>query len=474
MKKFNFETRELCPYRDDWNRGGNIVICGALWYIKEDDGIFLLDTEETRVGSYNRPYNRYCVAQGVPAAILAQGKLLAESDFNFAECVYAYIKATEGRYSSHPAYVLPFVLEDWEITLKKLAIIQHDESGYLDNYARMRVGIFLREMANPYLILGLNDKMNHIYFYVCQFEDREETQVVFSDMPIVEERTEAPMIFAQDYEAKTKPRFQTSGFVAAIINLALFYYSEKHWSEYNFADFSVIERINQFIREKRPIKEIANIRKLSFDLPVEVEELCKTYMEVFMPIMEKVWKLKPDVQLECIDGDNIYTYIYAHEVSSLEKLPESEFYKNLNGAQRHTIYSYGRRFLEWMVKTYSITTATQRRVMRAMTKDMPPIQLTIQQNTTITREGEPKKNAGKFRYILTDDKKEIRKIHKRIEKHLDSPAGLRDELLQLQQEGLVSLPLGRPTEIIREVRRLWEDAAPEERTFVTTWGRIKK
>ena len=394
MKQFNFETRELCPYRNDWNRGGNVVICGALWYIKEDDGLFLLDTEETRIGSNSRPYNRYRVAKGLPAAILAQGKMLADSSFSYIECAHAYIKATEDMYSSHPAYLLPAVLEDWEITLKKLAIIQHDESGYLDHYALMRVGVFLKNMANPFAVIGLNDKMNRINFYVCQLLDREETQVLFSDMPIVKERTEAPMIFAQDYEGKTPPRFQTNGFVAAIINLALFYYCEKRWSEYDFTNFSVIERINQFIKEKRPIKDVANLRKLSFDLPVEVEVLCKTYMDTFMPIMHKVWKLKPDVQLECIDKENIYAYIYAHEVSSLEKLPSSELYANLNNEQKHIIYSYGKRFLEWMVKTYHITTATQHRVMKAMTKDMPPIQLQITNNTTITREGKglPRKN----------------------------------------------------------------------------------
>lgn len=474
MNKYNFETRELCPYRDDWNRGGNIVICGALWYIKEEDGMFLLDTEETRKGTYNRPYNRYRVAQGLPAAILAQGKLLANSSFNYIECCRAYVKATEVLHSPHPAYHMPTVLEDWELSLKKMAIIQHDESGYLDNYARMKVGIFLREMSNPYHILGLKDRMNNRYFYTCHFEDKIEPQIVFSDMPNVAERTEAPMIFAQDLETKSPIRFQTNGFVAAIINLAIFFYWEKRWSEYDFTNFSVVELIKSFFKDQRPIKEIANIRKLSFDLPIEVDAICKTYMEVFLPIMQKVWKMQPEVQLECIEGDNIYTYIYAHEASSLENIQTSELYANLNDNQRHKINSYGKRFLEWMVKAYPITAASQSRVMQAMSKDMPLIQLTIQQNTTITREGEPKKNAGKFRYIISEDEKEIQSVHKRIEKHLDSPAGLRDELLRLQQEGLVALPMERGTDIIREVIRIWGESAPKERSFVTTWGRIKK
>lgn len=477
MNKYNFETRELCPYRDDWNRGGNIVICGALWYIKEEDGIFLLDTEDTRKGTYNRPYNRYRVAQGLPAAILAQGKMLADSSFNYIECCQTYIKATEDLHSPHPAYHMPTVLEDWELSLKEMAIIQHDESGHLDNYAKMRVGIFLREMSNPYHILSLKDRMNNRYFYTCHFEDKTEPQIIFSDMPVVAERTEAPMIFAQDIDNKSPIRFQTNGFVAAIINLAIFFYWEKRWSEYDFTNFSVVELIKSFFKDQRPIKEIANIRKLSFALPIEVEELCKTYMDSFMPIMQKIWKMKPEVQFACIEGDNIYTYIYAHEVSSLENLPTSELYANLNDSQRHTIYSYGKRFLEWLVKTYPITAASQHRVMQAMSKDLPPIQLTIKHTTKITRSGKSEnkaKNIRKFKYIITDDKKEIRKIHKRIELRLSSPAGLRDELKLLQKEGLVSLPMENPTEIIREVMITWGERAAKERSFVTTWGRTNK
>ena len=45
---FNFETRELAPFNDNWNRGGNVKIYGALWYIKERDGIYLRSTRLTR------------------------------------------------------------------------------------------------------------------------------------------------------------------------------------------------------------------------------------------------------------------------------------------------------------------------------------------------------------------------------------------------------------------------------------------
>lgn len=79
----------------------------------------------------------------------------------------------------------------------------------------------------------------------------------------------------------------------------------------------------------------------------------------------------------------------------------------------------------------------------------------------------------KFLYIISDDEAEIMKIHKRIEMYILSPAKLRDELMRLQEEGLVSLPIDNPTNIIREIKRIWGNITPKERSFVTTWGRVK-
>lgn len=77
----------------------------------------------------------------------------------------------------------------------------------------------------------------------------------------------------------------------------------------------------------------------------------------------------------------------------------------------------------------------------------------------------------KFIYIISDEEPDITKIHKRIEMYIFSPAKLRDELIRLQEEKLVSLPMDNPTAIIREIRRIWGNIAPKERSFVTTWGR---
>lgn len=110
---FNFETRELVPYREDWNRGGkHVIICGALWYIKEEDSIFLVDTEETRTHPNNRPYNRYRVAKGLPAALLAQGDALIQVDFDILACYQAYFKEIIKIFPQKPTHHIQTILED--------------------------------------------------------------------------------------------------------------------------------------------------------------------------------------------------------------------------------------------------------------------------------------------------------------------------------------------------------------------------
>ena len=114
--------------------------------------------------------------------------------------------------------------------------------------------------------------------------------------------------------------------------------------------------------------------------------------------------------------------------------------------------------------------------MNAVARDMPQIQMQINNFVKITRAGDFEEEDNmdepmKFKYILSDDWGVIGDIQRRIELHLSSPAELRDELRKLHNEGLISLPVDKPTDIIREVIRIWGDKAPKERSFVTTWGR---
>lgn len=477
---FNFETRELAPYNDNWNRGGNVIISGALWYIKERDGLYLIKDKTPRPEHYNNTLHEHCVSRGLPAALLAQGDALVNPAFNFRACYLAYFKIAENLFPNKPAYHIPTILQDWAYTLDEAFPYDYNLSGFIDNLSIISVAGFLREITNPYRTDSLMEKLSHNYYYTCNFVGKEKPQITFSKTPSVEDRIEAPLIYTMGMDQPMNESvLQVDGFIAAVFNLALFYYWQRRWSEFNFTRTDIIEQILEAYNQHKPIMDLADLHRLSFSLPDEVEDICKAYMDAFMPVMQKVWKRSPTVQLECVDGDNIYTYIYAHEASSPDRLRYSELYANLSDHQKYTLIAYSNRFMEWLVMNYPITQESQYRVMQAMGKDLPPIQVTIQNDIKVTHAHEevkeeiPKEPFIKFAFIITDDEEEILKIHKRIELYLSSPAKLRDELRRLQDEGLVALPMENPTAIVRALQDVWGDRAPKEGSFKTTWGRVK-
>ena len=320
------------------------------------------------------------------------------TDFNFLACYKAYFKIAEKLFPNKPAYDIYTVLEDWAMTLAQSFPCDHNLSGFIDNLSMMSVAVFLRDITNPYHTNSLVDKMSQSYYFTTNFAGRRSPQIIYAKMPSVAARTEAPLIYACgiDESLTQNEVLQADGFMAAVFNLALYYYWQRRWSEFNFTDTKVIEQVLNAYKRKEPIIDLADLRRLSFNLPDEIEDICKAYMEAFMPVMQKVWKMTPTVQLACVEGDYIYTYIYAHEISSPERLLASELYANLSNIQKQTIYHYGRRFLEWIRKTYPITPSTEHYVTQAMGMDLPPIQVSIQNDVQITHAGkQPKEEKPK-------------------------------------------------------------------------------
>ena len=414
---FNFETRELTPYTDNWNRGGNVKISGALWYIPKLDGLYIVDNPNTHPGSTH--INEYCVSRGLPAALLAQGDALVNPEFNFMACYQAYFKIARELFPTKPTHDVRTVLEDWVYTLNQSAPIDRKISGYIDNLSMMSVACFFRNISNPYRTENLIDRMNHDYYYICRFKGSPEPKLILSQMPAVADRTEAPLIYASAMHVSMKTMaLQADGFIAAVFNLALYYYWQRRWTEFNFTNTETIDKILKAYNRQYPIIDMAMLHRLPLSLPDEVGDLCKAYMDAFFPVMQKVWKMSPTVQLECIQGQDIYTYIYAHEVSSKDTLIRSELYANLMPIQQQILLGYNKRFLEWLVKNYPITSASQHRVMRAMAKDMPPIELHLQTNVTIIRDGQQTDiKENEFTKLITANDKQavLTELHHRVD-----------------------------------------------------------
>lgn len=476
---YDFTTRQLFPYSDQWTNG----MRGALWYIQELDAIYMIDAQisaehdEYKQLLQNQANPVNCIAKGFPAALFAHRDLITSLSFNWAEFYQAYFEAMSELFPQKPAYCVPLIVEDWNYTLRQIQSFKNDISGHFNHFQRMHVGQILRDLFNPFKIINVQDKLRHRFYFTTKFADQETPQLICSEMPDLERRISAPFIVMQDANNLSEPaKIQVHGFIAAVINLAMCHYWEERWMEYDFTNPEVMAIIAQAYRDKQPIKEVMPIEKLSFALPISVMDLCKAYMDVFESIILKVFQYRSDLPIECSDSENAYTYIYACEQDCLNVFLHSELYQHLTYGQKQIIYGYARRFSEWLVKTYNVTTLSQHRIMKAISRDMPPIQMQITNFVKITRAGdfEEEDNVDepmKFKYILSNDWGSIGDIHRRIELHLSSPAELRDELKKLHNDGLISLPTDKPTEIIREVIRIWGHKAPKERSFVTTWGR---
>lgn len=476
---YDFTTRQLFPYSDQWKNG----MRGALWYIQELDAIYMIDAQiSTEQDAYKQLLQHYahpvnCLAKGFPAALFAHKDLITSLNFNWVEFYQAYFKAMSELFPQKPAYFIPPIVEDWDYTLRQIQSFQNDISGYLDYYQRMHIGQILRDLFNPFKIKDVRDILWHRFYFITKFEDKETSQLIGAQMPDLEKRIGAPFIILQDNQLSSEPaQIQVHGFIAAVINLAMCYYWQKRWMEYDFTNPEVMDLIVQAYKDKRPIQEVMPIEKLSFALPISVVDLCKAYMDAFESIILKVFQFRSDLPIECSDSENAYTYIYECEQDSLDVFLHSELYQHLTYEQKQGIYGYARRFSEWLTRTYNVSTLSQHRVMNAVARDIPQIQMQINNFVKITRAGdfEEENNMDepmKFKYILSDDWGVIGDIQRRIEAHLSSPAKLRDELARLQDEGLISLPMNNPTAIIRAVRDVWGERAPKERSFVTTWGR---
>lgn len=395
MEKYNFETRELVPYREDWNRGGNVKMCGALWYIKEKDGLYLKINEDKIVGNA-RLMHDYCVAKGLPAAMLAQGALLFSSDFNANDCYQAYFKETQSLFPNRQAYAVLPILEDWEFALSALLPFTNNKSGYLNRYEQMKVGIIIRDLFNPFRTGSLPEAMQKPGYFACRLNGLDDSQIIHTRMPNLSEKLPAPVVVSRAISRPSDyPKIQVEGFVASVINVAMVLHRAKEWRLQNFTDVAIIRRIIKNYKRSERLFKIEKFSELSFAIPTTVEKLCAAYMETFEPIMRRVWKYKPDVQLACLEEENIHTYIYACECSETERLLSSELYNSLSYEQKRILVSYGRRFIEWLPKHYPITTLSQKRVMDAIGRDLSPMEITIRNNIKVTHTDEQEENPKK-------------------------------------------------------------------------------
>lgn len=377
MNNYNFETRQLFPFCDKWENG----MQGELWYVWEEDAICIVNGDE-----------RQPIAKGYGAALLANKNVLYSWGFNPIDFYKAYNYELEkanfpGRY---PFQETRRILYDWFFTLQQLEPIKNDFSDYLDYAQRIQVGIIMRDYYNPYKIVDIKKKLEWRSHMICDIAGHKELQLIFATRPELEDLSATPTIWIKAMDAKyNTSKAQVYGFMAALINYAIYSYWVEHWQTYNFANPAFLELFIESWEHREPIKEKANLAELQFLTDVSILDFCQAYMDTFAEITRQVWERTPTIPIECWDGDNFYSYMYACECESRTEFLKSELYQNLTPTQQKMIYGYSLRFTEFLAKRYPVSAHAQHEIMKALARDMPPIQLEITNNTEITRIGYP-------------------------------------------------------------------------------------
>lgn len=385
---YRFNSRQLFPYCDNWENGYH----GALWYIWEDDAISIVDGDV-----------KIQMVRGYVAALIANKEAIFTSNFNNLEFYKAYNQELEessfpNRYPYHEGRR---IIYDWLYTLQQLELIQRDFTGYLDRYTLMRVGQIIREFFNPYKTLDLKEKLKSKCYYTFRLNAQNKPQFVFSSIPGNDSTQSAPMIWIKDVDKPyDQSRKQVIGFLASIINYAMYCYWAKHWERMDFANLSVVEKYFTAWKKHEPVIEIESLDELPILGSVKIVDLCQAYMDVFLPIMRRACECNPKIPFTCWEGDNIYSYMYACECDALSEFMKSQLYYSLSLSQQQALYAYESRFHEFLLKNYPITRKTQQSIMRELARDIPPIQLQITNNTTITREGKGLPKKGKYDDVL--------------------------------------------------------------------------
>lgn len=217
-------------------------------------------------------------------------------------------------------------------------------------------------------------------YFLFRNQDGEEV-VLFTTCPQVERLSAAPAVWIRKKEQPLEQaKLQVQGFAASVISLAINHY----WTIHHYDEYT------------NPMKEPAKLEDLDCMLYCRKSVLFGSFMKEFAPIAREVWEQSPTLPMECSEGDNWYTYMYCCECDARQEFLNSELYQHLSNEQKKIIYGYTTFFIEFLAKNYPVSMRVQHQIMEALSRNMPPIQLHIENKTHITRRKEYCKKLSTF------------------------------------------------------------------------------
>lgn len=226
----------------------------------------------------------------------------------------------------------------------------------------------------------MEDALKWNGYFIYKNPDGEDVMILTNN-PDVEGLRAAPAVWLRKRgQTIEQSKLQVQGFAASVISLAINHY----WTIKNYEE------------GVHPMVEPAQLQDLDCMLYCRKKELFRAYMDVFAPIAHEVWEQSPILPMECSEGDNWYSYMYSCECEAREDFLKSELYQHLTYEQKQIIYGYTTFFIEFLAKNYPVSTRVQLRIMEALSRNMPPIQLHIETKTHITRQKQYCKKLSTF------------------------------------------------------------------------------
>ena len=217
-------------------------------------------------------------------------------------------------------------------------------------------------------------------YFIYKNPDGEDVMILTTN-PDIKELRAAPAVWLRKIsQSIEQSKMQVQGFAASVISLAINHY----W------------HIRKYSKEDNPFPVPAKLEDLDCMLYCRKTEIFRTYMKVFAPIAREVWEQSPTLPMECSEGDNWYTYMYACECDARQAFLKSELYQHLTHEQKKIIYGYTTFFIEFLAKNYPVSMRVHHQIMEAFSRNMPPIQLHLENNTHITRRKEYCKKLSTF------------------------------------------------------------------------------
>ena len=226
----------------------------------------------------------------------------------------------------------------------------------------------------------MEDALKWNGYFIYKNPDGEDVMILTTN-PDVEGLRAAPAVWLRKRgQTIEQSKLQVQGFAASVISLAINHY----WHIRNYSEGD------------NPFPVPAKLEDLDCMLYCRKTEIFRTYMQVFAPIAHEVWEQSPTLPMVCSEGDNWYTYMYACECEAQQAFLESELYQHLTYKQKQIIYGYATLFIEFLAKNYPVSMRVQHQIMEALSRNMPPIQLHIENKTHITRRKEYCKKLSTF------------------------------------------------------------------------------